>query len=232
MCGRYSFQGQAKEISNRLGFKPLRLEPRYNIAPTQLAPVIVQRDGGNEMCLMKWGLIPFWAKDAAIGSRMINARAESIAEKPAFRTSFKRRRCLVPADGFFEWKKVPGTSRKQPFRLALKSGEPFVMAGLWDRWKDSSQGHDEEVESFTIITTEPNSVASEIHNRMPAILKPDDAPTWLDKEMEDASKLLSLLAPYPGGDMKIYAVDARVNSPKSDDPQCIEPVETQGDLFG
>ncbi|MCB1056336.1 MAG: SOS response-associated peptidase, partial [Acidobacteria bacterium] len=170
--------------------------------------------------LMRWGLIPHWAKDPSIGNRLINARAETAAEKPAFRSSFSKRRCLVPADGFYEWQKTGG--RKQPFYLQLKEHRPFAFAGLWARWKASE---DETVQSFTLLTTTPNEVAAKVHDRMPVILPPESYDRWLDPELHDREALEALLLPYPAEAMEAYPVSTLVNSPQNDDPRCIEPID-------
>jgi putative SOS response-associated peptidase YedK len=166
---------------------------------------------------MRWGLIPSWAKDQSIGSRMINARAETLSEKPSFRDAFRKRRCLVVADGFYEWQKVAG--RKRPMRIVLQTGEPFAFAGLWESWRDPEGT---TVRSCTIITTGPNSLIEPIHNRMPVILSRDDEARWLDPEMDDPPSLLQMLAPYPQGAMDAYEISTLVNSPANDVPDCIE----------
>ena len=222
VCGRY---GESKILAQVKGKVPFfraesALKPRYNIAPTQMAPVIVSQD---EPVLknMRWGLIPFWSKDEEIGSRMINARAETVKEKPSFRNSLKRRRCLVLADFFYEWQKIPGSTHKQPMCIQLKNQEPFVFAGLWDAWKKPD---DAEVESYTIITCEPNDLMRPIHIRMPVILRPENYDQWLDPKNEDVDELAKLLVPYAEKEMAAYPVSTLVNNPKFDDPRCIEPV--------
>ncbi|MBI4369223.1 MAG: SOS response-associated peptidase [Elusimicrobia bacterium] len=162
MCGRFSQTAEAKELQRRFGFQDaaIELSPRYNLAPGQSAPTVIN-PGSRILNLMQWGLVPSWAKEAAIGNKMINARAETIAEKPSYRKSFERRRCLVLADGFFEWRMVEGIKRKIPMRITLKNREPFALAGLWDIWKKPDGG---EIRSFTIITTQPNDFMKPIHN--------------------------------------------------------------------
>ena len=225
MCGRYTLKTNSQELSSL--FELLEepdLEPRYNIAPTQQIPVILEDpdDGNRTLQMMHWGLIPSWADDPSIGSRMINARAETVSEKPSYRSAFKRRRCLIPADGFYEWAKEPGG--KQPYHLRLKSGDPFAFAGLWESWSMDSDEGGEKIRSATIITTEPNEVASEVHNRMPVILPPDLYDVWLDPENDDREELLSMLAPYPAEDMEAYPVSRDVNRPANDHPRVLEPV--------
>ncbi len=172
MCGRYTLAVQLDLIADRFLLKRVDAKEtfRFNIAPTQLAPVIHQTDTGRTLTMMRWGLIPFWAKDESIGNKLINARAETLAEKPSFKRSLERKRCIVPADGFYEWKKSKDGKTKTPMRIVVGQGDLFGFAGLWDRWK-SPNG--ESVESYTIITTEPNKFVSPIHNRMPVILSKD-----------------------------------------------------------
>lgn len=223
MCGRYTEAKRTADVKARLAFDRAQMDlvPRFNIAPTQLAPVIVVV--GNELVLkpMRWGLIPFWAKDIAIGARMINARAETLKEKPAYRALFKRRRCLVVADSLYEWRKLPQTKLKQPMRVMLKSAEPFGFAGLWDTWTapDGSV-----IESFTIVTGQPNSLVAPIHDRMAVILRPENTQAWLDPALQDPARLEPFLVPYPSEEMKAYSVGTVVNNAKFDDPRCIEPL--------
>lgn len=199
--------------------------PRYNIAPTQQVPVVrVAPDSGErEMTLLRWGLIPSWAKDASIGNRLINARAETVASKPAFRAAFKRRRCLVPADGYYEWQKVG--SKKQPYLIQRQDGAPFAFAGLWESWHADRP---DAVETFTIITTDANEATTAIHDRMPVILDEEDYAMWLDPEFEGREALESLLRPYPGEALQLTPVSTYVNNPRHEDPRCIEP---ERDLF-
>ncbi|MGH6960565.1 MAG: SOS response-associated peptidase, partial [Dongiaceae bacterium] len=187
----------------------------YNAAPSQNLPVVrLDRDGRRELALLRWGLIPSWARDPAIGYRTINAKAETVAEKPAFRAAFRKRRCLVPADGFYEWQKIDGG--KQPWRITLKDGAPFAFAGLWEHWDKGG----EPVESFTIITTTANALCAEIDDRMPVIIGPADYEAWL--AAADTAIPQALLQPYPAETMAAYPVGTRVNSPKNDDAQLIE----------
>jgi putative SOS response-associated peptidase YedK len=169
--------------------------------------------------MARWGLVPFWAKDRAIGNRLINARAESLAEKPAYRDSFKKRRCLVVADGFYEWQKVDG--RKQPWLLRLRDGGPFGFAGLWSVWREKASG--DELESCTIVTTSPNELAAPIHDRMPVILPRERHAEWLDPAAEPSS-LAALLEPFPALKMEAYPVSTWVNAPQHDDRRCVEPL--------
>jgi putative SOS response-associated peptidase YedK len=197
------------------------LEPRYNIAPTQpVAAVRFDSEAGErELEMLRWGLIPFWAKDPAIGNRMINARSETVAEKPAFRAAFRKRRCLVPADGFYEWQKVG--AGKQPHHIHRPDGGPFGIAGLWERWES---GDGDVIESCTLITTEASDSLRPIHNRMPVILNRDDFGRWLDPDTPDTSNLLALLKPVPDEELVATAVSKAVNSPGNQGPELIEPL--------
>lgn len=196
-----------------------QLPLRFNIAPTQLVAAVRDTAGGDQRQLsqLRWGLIPSWAKDAKIGSRMINARAETVAEKPSFRAAFKRRRCLVLSDGYYEWKKEGKT--KQPFYIRMNDERPFAFAGLWETWRDE---HDEPIESCTIITTTANELTKSLHERMPVILEDVDYDTWLDRENEDRGALEQLLQPYESSQMSVESVSTHVNSVKNDDVRCIE----------
>ena len=220
MCGRFTITADISALQESfpwLGISP-GLEPRYNIAPSQ--PVaVVANDGKNRLDFFTWGLIPSWAKDPSIGSRMINARAETLAEKPSFRSAFRRRRCLVLADGFYEWRDDGGKS-KTPMYIRLEDGTPFAFAGLWEMWNapDGSQ-----VLSTTIITTEPNPLLAKIHNRMPVILPEKAHALWLQTGEADPKELSELLRPYPAEEMVAYPVSKLVNSPGNDIPAVIAP---------
>jgi putative SOS response-associated peptidase YedK len=222
MCGRFTLTAPAETVATQFELPDVpAMEPRYNIAPTQ--PVVAVRldaeSGTRDLAMLHWGLIPFWAKDPQIGARMINARSETVAEKPAFRNAFRRRRCLVVGDGFYEWQKVQGG--KQPHYIRLRDGSPFAFAGLWERW----QGPDERVvESCTLLTTTPNELIRPLHNRMPVLLAPEQYAVWLDTEEQDSEALRALLGPYPAAAMEAYPVSRWVNSPAHDDPQCIAPL--------
>jgi putative SOS response-associated peptidase YedK len=217
MCGRFLLNSPLVELQRAFRF-PERpnLGPRYNVAPTQTIPIIRRRQDGEvrELALMRWGLVPFWAKDLSIGSKMINARAEGIESKSAFRAAFTARRCLVPADGFYEWQKVEGG--KQPMLIRLRSSELFAFAGLWETWR----GPEGPVETCTIVTTEPNAVTASIHNRMPVILSPTDYDRWLDPSQPGAQELLR---PCPDDWLEAYPVSTRVNTPRNDAADLIEP---------
>lgn len=222
MCGRFSLSVTEEALAAQFALEDLpEIAPRFNIAPTQETVVIRARESGaREAALMRWGLVPFWAKDRKIGSRMINARSETAAEKPAYRAAFKRRRCLVPADGFYEWRRENGA--KQPYRIVAGAGEPFAMAGLWERWDKDPDG---ELLSFTVLTTSPNELVAPIHDRMPVILEPEDYATWLDPSVDDRGALEALLDAYPAAAMEAYPVSKVVNSPANDDPRCIARLE-------
>lgn len=195
------------------------LPPRYNIAPSQ-AVAVSANDSLGVLAFYKWGLIPSWAKDPAIGSNLINARAETLAEKPAFRSAFRRRRCLIWADGFYEWQVVPSQKSKIPTYIRLQSGRPFVFAGLWESWREPAGG---EVRTCTIITTRPNSLMQPIHSRMPVILPASAWSQWLDPQENDPARLSALLIPYPAEEMQAYPVSSLVNNPINDSSACIQP---------
>jgi len=193
------------------------LAPRWNIAPTQaVAAVRASAAGGRELVGLHWGLIPSWAKERAIGARMINARAETVAEKPAFRAALRARRCLIVADGFYEWQKAG--ARKQPWYIRMRDGRPFAFAGLWERW---AAGPDEVLDSCTIVTTTPNGVVAPIHDRMPVILEWGDYAAWLDPGQRDPARLQPLLRPHPDVAMEAWPVGLRVNNPANDDASCL-----------
>ena len=218
MCGRYSLITDIRELANRFDFRVegLTYQARFNIAPAQQVLTVTKDGSHNQAKLMQWGLIPSWTKDPYFGNRMINARAETISEKPMFREAFLKSRCLVIADGFYEWKKV-GKGRI-PMRIVLKSGEPFGFAGLQETWK-SPDG--EEIQSCTIITTTPNDIMESIHNRMPVILSREAEGFWLDSARRELGALQGLLVPYESAAMDVYAVSTLINSPKNDTPDVI-----------
>jgi putative SOS response-associated peptidase YedK len=219
MCGRFTLKADLDDLADIFPevVLPDTLAPRYNIAPSQPVAVIAN-SGQNKVEFFQWGLIPSWARDPKIGNRMINARAESLAEKPAFRAAYKRRRCLVLADGFYEWQQEPGRKTKTPMYIQLKSEQPFAFAGLWEAWRPAE---DEAVLSCTIITTTPNTLVEPIHNRMPVILKPATYAQWLDPTDQSPEQLDKLLKPYPASQMTAYPVSTMVNDPKNDRPECI-----------
>ena len=223
MCGRFTLTIDPADLRDAfpgLAF-PEEMTPRYNVAPSQLVAVIAN-NGKNQVEFFKWGLVPSWAKDVSIGNRMINARAETLAEKPSFRAAYKRRRCLILADGFYEWKPVAGQKAKTPMLIKMKSGQPFAFAGLWEAWHPDQE---DAILSCTIITTTPNALMEKIHDRMPAILKPEAYPLWLDPAEQAPDKLGKLLKPYPASQMTAFAVSRLVNDPRQDSPECIAPVK-------
>jgi len=223
MCGRYSLASDLAELQLRFGFVTdlEALEKRYNIAPTQPAPVVVLRDGVPVLSLMRWGLVPSWRREEKGARPIINARAEGIENKPTFKHLLSSRRCLVLADGFYEWggKREGRLSARVPYRFTLRSGEPFAFAGLWDVWRAPTGGG---TETFTIITTGANELVGRIHDRMPAILDPETALEWIDARRE-WRELRAMLKPYPSSEMTAYRVSELVNSPRNDSPQCIVP---------
>jgi putative SOS response-associated peptidase YedK len=230
MCGRYTLirLNDVLEKFPWIEHSPPDLVSRYNIAPTQ--PVLgVANDHPDQFEHFVWGLIPSWAKDPSVGNRMINARAESLAEKPAFRTALKRRRCLVIADGFYEWKPEPGGKTKQPIYIHMKDGKPFAFAGLWDTWHDPA-GSGSELRSCTIVTTQPNDLLKEIHDRMPAIIRPENYRQWLSGGELDPQRAAELLTPYPAEEMETRPVSTYVNSAKNEGEKCVESM-TKETLF-
>lgn len=222
MCGRFALLTHAEALIERFGIEEVinRPEPRYNIAPSQNVTVIVQR-GTRQLTEMHWGLVPSWAKDVSIGNRMINARAESISEKPAFRAAFKKRRCLIISDGFYEWRKTGKV--KRPMHIRLKSREPFGFAGLYEYWKTKSG---RMLESCAIVTTTPNEMLTSIHNRMPVILSPVKEEEWLNPDNQSVSDLSQMLKPYSSRQMEAFEVSDFVNSPSNQGPLCLRPVHT------
>ena len=221
MCGRFTLTVDPAELKDAFAdFKfPKKFAPRFNIAPTQ--PVLaIPNDGTSQADFFLWGLIPSWAKDPSIGNRLINARGETLAEKPAFRGGYKYKRCLILANGFYEWKSEPGTKTKVPYFIHLESGDVFAFAGLWDEWH-SPDGS--TVRSCTIVTTSPNELMSKIYNRMPVILQPSDYTEWLDATPRTPESLTHLIQPFSAKLMDAYPVSTLVNSPANDRAECIAP---------
>ena len=221
MCGRFALATPSESLAEHfqvIEFPPLR--PRYNIAPTQPVTAVKRsrEHAGRDACIFTWGLVPSWSKDPGMGARMINARAETVSEKPSFRSPLKYKRCLIPADGFYEWKKAVNV--KHPYFICLESGEPFAFAGLWDHWEGVNGS---VIESCTIITTTPNDLMQTIHNRMPVILEQSDYALWLDPDVQKPEQLTQLFAPRPSSGMIAYPVSTIVNNPVNDNPECIEP---------
>lgn len=233
MCGRYRLSRRKQIVEEYFDSCSDEQDwvPRYNIAPTQPVPVVRQhpKEPVRVLSLMKWGLIPSWAKDPSVSAGMINARSETVHEKPAFRDALKSRRCLIPADGFYEWKRM--TKAKQPFCFEVKDGELFAFAGIWDRWKDPNGNW---VRTCSILTTIPNALTSLVHNRMPVILSSDSYDLWLDPRMQDVAAAANLLRPYDARLMRCYPVSSRISYVVNDDEECsrsIEVVEDQDRLF-
>ena len=224
MCGRYSLVASIADLEGRFGFDgaDVAYSSSYNVAPTQGVLTLVAENEARRAVRMRWGLIPSWAREASIGSRMINARAETVAEKPSFRTALRQRRCLVLTDGFYEWRRT--SAGKRPMRITMASGEPFAFAGLWDTWRDPQ---DEAVTSCTIITTEANDLLRPIHDRMPVILQRDQEGLWLEHDVREPDILREVLIPHNPGAMKAYEVSTLVNSPANDGPELSVPANPQ-----
>ncbi len=226
MCGRFTLTAEPGVVARRFGAPPTQgggTSPRYNVAPTQTV-VTVTDDGARQLKRMRWGLVPRWAKDPTMGAKMINARAETLAEKPAFREALKRRRALIPADGFYEWAAAaPGAKTKQPMHIRLRSSEPFAFAGLWDEWMPPEGG--EALRTCTIVTTAPNELMATFHHRMPVILTPEAEAVWLDPAVQDTTRLLALLVPYPAARMEAFPVSRAVNAVANDSPQLLLPLD-------
>ena len=232
MCGRYTITSDPRELGKLVQFicRVADFKPRYNLAPRQPAPVLLWERGSATLRTMRWGLIPSWSKDENIGDKLNNARADTITQKLSYRRPFEKQRCLVPADGFYEWQTTP--TGKQPFRFTLKIGDIFCLAGLWERWlrparvgelnlDDANLEVSQTIDSFTIITTEANSLITPFHNRMPVILSPDHYQGWLEPNRLEPQFLKTLLCPYPAEFMACHRVSCLVNSAKHDTPECL-----------
>ena len=221
MCGRFTLRTPQTILIKRFGDGiPDDLRPRYNIAPTQTILAIRQPEFKREILEFRWGLIPFWAKEAKIGYSLINARADTVATKPSFRAAFKKRRCLILADGYYEWQKLDAKN-KQPYHIHMKDNRTFTFAGLWESWTDPESK--KEIESCTIVTTDANEATAKIHDRMPVILDEAARETWLDSKIQDGAKLEPLLAPYAEKDLVFDPISTYVNSPKNQGEKCLEP---------
>jgi len=227
MCGRFALTISPTVLAKlfKLATEP-NLKPRYNIAPTQdVAAVRLSPDDSQRtMDALRWGLIPHWAKDPALGARLINARCETVADKPAFKEAFKKRRCLIPADGFYEWRKSPdkkSSAKKQPLFIRRKDHSPLILAGLWELWRGPGA---QLIESCTILTTVANTLVKPIHDRMPVIIDPKHFDLWLDPATQNPEILTRLLKPYPPIQLTAYPVSTLINSPKNDDPRCLEAI--------
>jgi putative SOS response-associated peptidase YedK len=217
MCGRFTLRSSPQAVAKAFHLAEVpEFSARYNIAPTQRMLAIRLQDGKRQASFLHWGLIPSWANDPSIGNRMINARADGVAIKPSFRSAYKKSRCLIVADGFYEWQKTG--KAKQPFYIRLKEERPIAFAGLAEHWRRDEL----TIDSCTIITTEPNELTAEVHDRMPVIPAPTNYDLWLDPEFQDKEKLQSLLRPYPADEMTAYPVSTLVNSPRNENPACVE----------
>jgi putative SOS response-associated peptidase YedK len=220
MCGRFTFAISPELLAEIFGVTILEGLPKsYNIAPTQQVITIRSNGSGNRAAFMRWGLVPSWAKDTSIGSRMINARSETAHEKPAFRTAIRFRRCIIPASGFFEWIEEGG--KKQPLYIRMKNDSIMALAGIWDHWKNPEG---ERQDTCSILTTTSNRLIQTIHDRMPVILHPEEYDLWLDREVTEPEKLLFLYQPYPPDLMEMHEVSPLVNNVRNDSPACIEPI--------
>lgn len=227
MCGRFALTATPDELADAFPWLTINLDrqglpPRYNIAPSQPIAIITNTSPAR-LDYVNWGLIPFWAKDPKIGYKMINARAETLAEKPSFKAAYKYRRCLIPANGFYEWQPKPESKNKTPYYIRMRDTQPFAFAGLWERWQ-SPDGS--EILSAAIITTEPNDLIRPIHNRMPVIVPPEKQQTWLTPGEMRPVVLQTLLITYPPEEMEAYPVSTFVNSPANDNPACQMPAST------
>jgi len=221
MCGRFAFYSPHEAIVRLFGVATAsEIEPRWNIAPTRFIATVREVGGPREVAMLYWGLVPSWAKEKAIGARMINARSETLAEKPSFRNAFRRRRCLVLADGYYEWQRTGAT--KQPYFIAFDDGQPFGMAGLWERWRDPASG--EPLESCCVVTTAPASAIAHVHDRMPAIVPPEGYAEWLDPTNEATDRLARLLQPCQRADLRARPVSSRVNDARHQGADLVEPI--------
>jgi putative SOS response-associated peptidase YedK len=230
MCGRFVSSTPPDQLARYFGAEPppaeRLVEANHNVAPTQSVYVVFERGGVRRLDTFHWGLVPVWAKDPKVGNRMINARAETLADKNAYKRPFATRRCIVPADGFYEWKAVPGSKRKQPVFIHRVDGEPLAFAGLWDVWRDpdrvDADGQPLELHSCTIVTGEANEVVGEVHDRMPVMLPPDAWDRWLDRDERDVAALGRLLVPAPAHLLTLHPVSTEVNNPRNNGPHLVE----------
>jgi putative SOS response-associated peptidase YedK len=232
MCGRFAFYSPHEAVTRLFGVASApEIEPRYNIAPTQFVAAVRETGGPREVAMLYWGLVPSWAKDKAIGARMINARSETLTEKPSFRNAFRRRRCLVLADGYYEWQRSGAV--KQPYYVSFADGAPFGMAGLWERWRDPASG--EPLESCCIVTTTPAASVAHVHDRMPVIIPAAGYAEWLDPRNEATDRLARWLTPWPGADLVAQPVSARVNNARNQGAELVAalpPADEARDLAG
>jgi putative SOS response-associated peptidase YedK len=231
MCGRFVSSSPPDELAKYFDTEKVEesaIEPSYNVAPSNDVYVVVESGGVRRLDSFHWGLIPFWAKDVKTGNKMINARAETVAEKNAYKHAFKKRRCIIPADGFYEWKKIPGQKTKQPYFIERADGEPFAFAGLWEMWRPKDkEGDSEPIRSCTIITGEPNEKMAEIHDRMPVMLPPSAWDAWLDPENDDLETLGKLLVPAPASLITMHPVSTAVNNVRSKGAELTDPYDPE-----
>lgn len=221
MCGRFTLRAPADRVKREFQLEEVpSIEARFNIAPTQSVLAVRSIADEREAVLLKWGLIPSWAKDNSIGAKLINARSETVEEKPSFREAFKRRRCIIPADGFYEWQRTGG--RKQPYYFRLKDDRLFGFAGLWEKWRTPDG---ESLETCSILTTEANEVLSTVHDRMPVILHPESYELWLDDDARKQDLRKELLRPYPASEMTAYPVSTSINSPQHQGEELVQPIQ-------
>ncbi|MDH3705281.1 MAG: SOS response-associated peptidase [Acidimicrobiia bacterium] len=232
MCGRFVSSSTPDEIARYFGVDTvgdavaeMALEPNYNTAPTSTIYAIRERDDRRILDALHWGLVPFWAKEVKIGNRMINARAETLAEKNSYKRPFAKRRCIIPVDGFYEWEKIPGQKHKQPWYIQRRDGDPLAFAGLWEYWRGPDRDGSDELVSCTIITGSPNESMAEIHDRMPVMLPPDTWDRWLDPDMHDIGQLQELFVPAPSELLVKHRVSTEVNNVRNRGPRLIEPHE-------
>lgn len=228
MCGRFTSTTPAEDLARYFGVDEVVADdqpPRWNVAPTDTVLGIVDRDGSRRLGSFRWGLVPFWAKDPSVGSRMINARAETIREKSAYARPFERRRCIVPADGFYEWQARPGSKAKQPFHIRRPDGEPLAIAALWDSWRPERGSDEGRLVSCVLITTDANEVLRPLHDRMPVLLPASAWDTWLDPDVDDLDLLAGLLVPAPHELLEAVPVGRAVGDVRNDGPELVEPVD-------
>lgn len=221
MCGRFVLKDNIKTLSKNFDFDQdddVLFEPKYNISPGQNVPIIIKEET-RKCAIMRWGLVPSWSNDPLIGFQMINARSETVAQKPSFKNSLRKRRCIVPSNGFYEWKKLDNKT-KTPYHIKMKNNKPFGFAGLWDTWNIDGGN----LATFTIITTSPNELIKPIHDRMPVILKKEDEDLWLNPDIQNSDEVLHLLKPFSSDDMETYEISTYVNNPRNEGEKCIVPV--------
>lgn len=230
MCGRYVQASSPALLAGRFEVSEIRervveREADYNVTPRREVPVVAESEAGRVLDSVRWGLVPVWAKDIRIGDRMINARAETVASKPAYRKAFEKRRCIIPADGFYEWRRVPGRKQKQPYFIHRVDREPLAFAGVWERWKDPDDDEAEWMRSCAIITTSANELLRKVHDRMPVVLPEAAWAEWLDPANSDRESLERLLVPAPAQEFAMHPISTRVNRPLNNDLKLLEPVD-------